>query len=146
MQVAGVDNVNNSFNATFAIPSAGTIVQLQQQNSMNLRQQNSMNYAKQSLCWTSCSDFFSSFLNLLFLVKLTLCESQSSVQKIIHEIMSWQFSATSSSIGVGALGNDSGGGGLGQRQSAIDYIVNGIRAAMVNKHVVNGRVGMTPMA
>ncbi|KAK8580195.1 hypothetical protein V6N13_143320 [Hibiscus sabdariffa] len=45
MQVAGVDNVNNSFNATSALPSAGTIVQVQQQNSMNLGQQNSMNYA-----------------------------------------------------------------------------------------------------
>ncbi|XVF37087.1 hypothetical protein REPUB_Repub19eG0115200 [Reevesia pubescens] len=110
-------------------------------------------------------------------------ESQSSVQKIIHEIMSGQLNGTGGMVGVGTLGNDvksvngmlptsnntvlnggnslvgngtlnnnsgiGGGGGVfvtvggGLGQSAI---VSGIRTAMGNNSVMNGRVGMTPMA
>ncbi|XP_017622913.1 transcriptional corepressor SEUSS-like [Gossypium arboreum] len=104
-------------------------------------------------------------------------ESQSSVQKIIHEIMSGQLNGTGGMVGVGTLGNDVkslngmlpagnsavvnggnsmvgngtvnnssgiGGGGFGTMgggrlgQSAI---VNGIRAAMGNNSMMNGRVG-----
>ncbi|KAA3457158.1 transcriptional corepressor SEUSS-like [Gossypium australe] len=104
-------------------------------------------------------------------------ESQSSVQKIIHEIMSGQLNGTGGMVGVGTLGNDVkslngmlptgnstvvnggnsmvgngtvnnssgiGGGGFGTMgggrlgQSAI---VNGIRAAMGNNTMMNGRVG-----
>ncbi|MBA0602568.1 hypothetical protein Gorai_002744, partial [Gossypium raimondii] len=104
-------------------------------------------------------------------------ESQSSVQKIIHEIMSAQLNGTGGMVGVGTLGNDvkslngmlptgnstvvnggnsmvgngtvnnssgigsggfgtMGGGRLGQ-----SAIVNGIRAAMGNNSMMNGRVG-----
>ncbi|MBA0787075.1 hypothetical protein Gotri_025653 [Gossypium trilobum] len=104
-------------------------------------------------------------------------ESQSSVQKIIHEIMSGQLNGTGGMVGVGTLGNDvkslngmlptgnstvvnggnsmvgngtvnnssgigsggfgtMGGGRLGQ-----SAIVNGIRAAMGNNSMMNGRVG-----
>ncbi|MBA0699096.1 hypothetical protein Goari_000762 [Gossypium aridum] len=104
-------------------------------------------------------------------------ESQSSVRKIIHEIMSGQLNGTGGMVGVGTLGNDvkslngmlptgnstvvnggnsmvgngtvnnssgmgsgvfgtMGGGRLGQ-----SAIVNGIRAAMGNNSMMNGRVG-----
>lgn len=109
-------------------------------------------------------------------------DSQSSVQKIIHEMMmSNQLNGAGSMVGVGSLGNDvknvngilstsnntgmNGGnclsgngmtnssnsgiggagfgsmGGLGQPS-----MVNGIRSAMGNNSVMNGRVGMASMA
>lgn len=107
-------------------------------------------------------------------------DSQSSVQKIIHDIMmSNQLNGTGGMVGVGALGNDvknvngmlstgnnailNGGNGLvgngavnspgiggpgfttmgGLGQSAM---VNGIRAAMGNHSMINGRMGMPSMA
>lgn len=108
-------------------------------------------------------------------------DSQSSVQKILHDMMmSNQLNGTGGMVGVGSLGNDvknvngilptsnntglnggncfvgngtvnsnsgMGGGGFGSMgglgQSAM---VNGIRAAMGNNSIMNGRVGMTSMA
>lgn len=108
-------------------------------------------------------------------------DSQSSVQKILHDMMmSNQLNGTGGMVGVGSLGNDvknvngilptsnntglnggncfvgngtvnsnsgMGGGGFGSMgglgQSAM---VNGIRAAMGNNSMMNGRVGMTSMA
>ncbi|TQE13550.1 hypothetical protein C1H46_000881 [Malus baccata] len=102
-------------------------------------------------------------------------DSQSSVQKILHEMMmSNQLSGAGGMVGAGSLGNDlknmngilstsnntglngmtnnnsgiggagfgSMGGGLGQQPS----MANGIRAAMGNNSVMNGRVGMASMA
>lgn len=98
-------------------------------------------------------------------------ESQSSVQKIIHEIMSGQLNGTG---GIGTLGNEvkglngmlptsnhtlvnggnslvgngtvnnnsgAGGGGFGSMGGGLGQsaIVNGIRAAMGNNSVMNGR-------
>lgn len=109
-------------------------------------------------------------------------ESQSSVQKIIHEIMSGQLNGTGGMGGSGSLGSDVkgvngmlptsnntvlnggnglvgnngtvnnnsgiGGGGFGSMGNGLGQsaIVNGIRAAMGNNPVMNGRVGMTSMA
>ncbi|XP_022773325.1 transcriptional corepressor SEUSS-like isoform X2 [Durio zibethinus] len=107
-------------------------------------------------------------------------ESQSSVGKIIHEIMSVQLNGMG---GVATLGNDvksvngmlptsnnsvlnggnglvgngtvnnsgigvGGGGGFGSMGGGFSQsaLVNGIRAAMSNNPVMNGRVGMTSMA
>ncbi|KAK7845679.1 transcriptional corepressor seuss [Quercus suber] len=108
-------------------------------------------------------------------------DSQSSVQKILHDMMmSNQLNGTGGMVGVGSLGNEvknvngilptsnntglnggncfvgngtvnsnsgMGGGGFGSMgglgQSAM---VNGIRAAMGNNSIMNGRVGMTSMA
>ncbi|KAE8666570.1 hypothetical protein F3Y22_tig00112496pilonHSYRG00002 [Hibiscus syriacus] len=170
---------------------------------------------KQSLCWTSCSDSFSSFIKYgttgthnpspfqsptpssnnyspqarhgslpasshtssanshgnIPMQQTALggetdpWEFQSSFQKIIHEILSSQFTATGSTVGVDAEGNDLKSvngmlptsnstvlngdnsfvgngivdhnyGGGGLGQSAM---VNGIRAAMSDNHFVNGR-------
>ncbi|XP_050106530.1 transcriptional corepressor SEUSS-like [Malus sylvestris] len=102
-------------------------------------------------------------------------DSQSSVQKLIHEMMmSNQLNGPGSMVGAGSLGNDvknvngilstsnntglngmtnnssgiggagfgSMGGGLGQQPA----MANGIRAAMGNNSVMNGRIGMASMA
>ncbi|KAK8685677.1 hypothetical protein V6N13_041675 [Hibiscus sabdariffa] len=99
-------------------------------------------------------------------------ESQSSVQKIIHEIMSGQRNCTQGMVGIGTLGNDmksangmlpasnntvlnganrmvgngtvnnsSGIGTMGGGRLGQSAIVNGMRAAMGNNYVMNGRVG-----
>ncbi|PSS00418.1 Transcriptional corepressor SEUSS like [Actinidia chinensis var. chinensis] len=91
-------------------------------------------------------------------------DSQSSVQKIIHEMMmSSQMNGGGNMVGVGTIGNDvkningvlppsnstglnggfgSMGGGLGQ-----SAMLNGIRATMGNNSMLmNGRVGMNMMA
>ncbi|XVE60202.1 hypothetical protein DITRI_Ditri05aG0108900 [Diplodiscus trichospermus] len=107
-------------------------------------------------------------------------ESQSSVQKILHGMMSSQLNGTGGMVGVGTRGNDvksvngmlptgnntvlnggnglvgngnvnnssTSGGGFGSMGGGLGQsaIVNGIRAAMGNNHVTNGRVGMTSMA
>ncbi|XP_047169423.1 transcriptional corepressor SEUSS-like [Vigna umbellata] len=107
-------------------------------------------------------------------------DTQSSVQKIIHEMMmSSQINGTGGMIGVGSLGNDvknvngilpvsantglNGGNGLmgngsmnsnsgvgvgnygtmGLGQSAMP---NGMRAAVVNNSIMNGRGGMASLA
>ncbi|XP_050364115.1 transcriptional corepressor SEUSS [Argentina anserina] len=109
-------------------------------------------------------------------------DSQSSVQKIIHDMMmSNQLNGSGSMTGVGSLGNDvkningilsssnnsgmnggnclsgngmgnsnsgmGGGGGFGSMGGlGQPSMVNGIRSAMGNNSVMNGRVGMASMA
>lgn len=107
-------------------------------------------------------------------------DAQSSVQKIIHEIMmSNQLNGTGGMVGVGSLGNEMknvngilptcnnavlnggnglvgngavnnsgmGGGGFGTMGNGLGQsaMVNGIRAAMGNNSVINGRVSVPSM-
>lgn len=227
----GVANVNSSLNAASASTSAGTIVGLLHQNSMNSRQQNSMNNASSpyggnsvqisspgssstipqaqanpspfqsptpsssnnppqaphgALAATSHVSSANSPVNMpmqqpALSGEADPSDSQSSVQKIIHEMLSGQLNGTGGMVGVGALGNDVksvngmmptsnntvrnggnglvgngsvnnnsgiGGGGFGTMGGGLGQsaMVNGIRAAVGNNPVMNGRVGMTTMA
>ncbi|XWS21723.1 hypothetical protein CRYUN_Cryun30bG0079300 [Craigia yunnanensis] len=233
MQLAannGVANVNNSLNAASTSTSAGTIIGLLHQNSMNSRQQNSMNNASSpyggnsvqvpspsssstipqaqanpssfqsptpssnnppqaphgAVAASSHMSSANSPVNMPMQQSALSgaadpSESQSSVQKIIHEIMSSQLNGTGGMVGVGTLGYDAksvngmlptsnntvlngghglvgngtvngdsgiGAGGFSSIGGGLGHsaIVNGIRAAMGNNPVMNGRVGMTSMA
>ncbi|XVE55219.1 hypothetical protein DITRI_Ditri03aG0142000 [Diplodiscus trichospermus] len=231
MQLAsnnGATNVNNSLNATSASTSAGSIVGLLHQNSMNSRQQNSMNNASSpyggnsvqipspgssstipqvqanpspfqsptpsssnnppqaphgALAATGRMSSANSPANIpmqqpALSGEADPSESQSSVQKILQEMMSGQLNGPGGMVGVGSLGNDVksvngmlptinntvlnggnglvgngtvnniGGGGFGTMGGGLGQsaMVNGIRAAMGNNSLMNGRVGMTSMA
>ncbi|GAU37427.1 hypothetical protein TSUD_395460 [Trifolium subterraneum] len=100
-------------------------------------------------------------------------DAQNSVQKIIHEMMmSSQMNGTGGMTGVGSLGNDlknlngilpmsantgfnnsngtlnnnTGVGSYGTMGFGQSTMPNGIRAAMVNHSVMNGRGGMSSIA
>ena len=106
-------------------------------------------------------------------------DAHSSVQKIIHEMMSSQMNGTGGMVGAGSLGNDVknvngilpmstntglnsgnglvgngamnsnsgvGGGGYGSMGRGPSGMANGMRPALGNNSVINGRVGVASIA
>ncbi|XVE95622.1 hypothetical protein REPUB_Repub02eG0114000 [Reevesia pubescens] len=202
MQLAannGVANVNNSLNAASASTSAGTIVGLLHQNSMNSRQQNSMNNASSpyggnsvqipspgssntipqsqpnpslfhsptpssnnppqaphgALAASSHMSSAKSPVNMPMqqpalsggLVEVgTLGNDVKSVNGMLPTSNNTVLNGGNGLVGNGSVNNNSGIGGGGFGSMGQSAIVNGIRAAIGNNPVMNGRVGMTPMA
>ena len=192
MQLAannGVANVNNSLNAASTSTSAGTIIGLLHQNSMNSRQQNSMNNASSpyggnsvqipspgssstipqaqanpspfqsptpssnnppqaphgAVAASSHMSSANSPVNMpmqqpALSGEADPSESQSSVQKIIHEIMSSQLNGTGGMVSVGTLGNDvkSANGILPTSNNAVLNGGNGL----VGNGTVNNNLGI----
>ncbi|KAJ1407557.1 LIM-domain binding protein/SEUSS [Sesbania bispinosa] len=175
MQIAssnGVPSVNNTVNPASTSTTTSTIVGLLHQNSMNSRQHSMNNasspYGGSSVQQTSISG------------EADPSDAQSSVQKIIHEMMmSSQLNGTGGMVGAGSIGNDMknvngilpvsnntgltsgnglmgngavnsnsgvGVGGYGTMGLGPSGMTNGMRPAMGNNSIMNGRGGMASIA
>ncbi|MED6111663.1 hypothetical protein PIB30_054370 [Stylosanthes scabra] len=145
MQIAssnGMVSVNNTANSASASTTTSTIVGLLHQNSMNSRQQNSMN--------NSGSPYGSSSVQIPSPGGMVGVGSLGNDVKNVNGILpvntNTGLNGGNGMVNNGPMNSNSGMGSYGTMGIGQSGMPNGMRAAMGNNSVMNGRGGMASIA